>query len=152
MQRCYWSWSTLVLAASFSCLTTFQSIRPRLELMRISALMRRALALTIVCLAERDLFRHWWNTWRSRWNMLLSSLVRKYLLSEYSSQNEIKLFSSMLDRTIWIRSLYSTGGILQSFDMNFKTYKSIGVFMYTLWRLCRLKWRACLSKLKVFST
>ena len=24
--------------------------------------------------------------------------------------------------------------------------------MYTLWRLCRLKWRACLSKLKVLST
>ena len=47
-------------------------------------------------------------------------LVRKYLLLEYSLENETTLFISMLNRTIWICSSHLTRGILQSFDKYFK--------------------------------
>ena len=46
----------------------------------------------------------------------MPSLLRKYLLLEYSLENEMTLFISMLNRAIWIRSSHSTRAILQSFD------------------------------------
>ena len=50
-----------------------------------------------------------------------SAKLRKYLLLEYIPQNEIKLFISMLGRTVWIRSPHSTREILQSSYVYFKT-------------------------------
>ena len=86
--------------------------------MTISAFIWRALALTIACLAERNLFRGWWNTCemkrtcaRVNWceNIFCKSILHK-----------MKLFISMLNRTIWIRSMHSTRAILQSFDIYIK--------------------------------
>ena len=59
-------------------------------------------------------------------------MVRKYLLLEYTSQNEIKLFISMLDRTIWIHSPHSTRAILQSFHMYFKTNINWSFIVYAV--------------------
>ena len=73
----------------------------------------------------------------------MPSLLRKYLLLEYSLENEMTLVISMLNRAIWIRSSHSTRAILQSFDKYCKRNINWIFFlmtMYTLWRLSKVAW------------